>query len=440
MKKDKIDYKREIIAGITTFLSMGYIIIVNPLILSNAGMPMGALVTSTCITAGIATIMMGVVTNTPLALASGMGTNAFFAFSLVKGMNIPWEVALAAVFVEGIIFIILSLSKIRENIINAIPMNLKYSISVGIGFFIAFIGLVNSNIIVKNEATLIGIGNFMDLQVLITLLGFVLICVFEMKGVRGSILLSICVITLISWGYCLFDKESAMSIGLKLPDGFLRYESFFPIFNKLNFSYILNENLWNFLFIVFILLFNDIFDTVGTLVGVATKGNMIDSDGNVRNAGKILLVDAIATTFGAVMGVSTVTTYIESSTGVASGGRTGVTSIMTGILFVLSIFFAPLFIAVPTSAISATLIYVGFLMCKEIKNIDFTNMKEAIPSFLILLLIPLTYNIASGIGIGITFYVIMSLLYNFFRKEYVSVSPIIIVLSCVFVLKLLLSS
>ncbi|WP_040236892.1 NCS2 family permease [Borrelia crocidurae] len=440
MKKDKIDYKREIIAGITTFLSMAYIIVVNPYILSHAGMPIGALVTATCLTAGFATIFMGFYTNTPLALASGMGINAFFAFSVVKGMNIPWEIALGAVFIEGIIFVVLSLSGMREEIVNAIPGNLRCAITVGIGLFIAFIGFVNSEIIVRNESTLIGIGNFMDLQVLITLLGFVLICVFEMKGVRGSILLSICMTTLIAWCYALFDRNAALNMGIRLPDGFLRYESVAPIFNKLSFAYVLGKNFWSFCFIVFILLFNDLFDTIGTLVGVASKGNLVDSQGKIRNANKILLVDAVATTFGALLGVSPVTTYIESSTGIAEGGKTGFTSVVTGTLFILSVFFAPLFIAVPTGATSAALIYVGFFMCKEIKNIDFSDMREAIPSFLILFLIPLTYSIAVGIGIGIIFYVIISVLYGFFRKEYVSVSPIIIVLSCVFVLKLLLSS
>lgn len=439
IKNNSLDYKTEIIAGLTTFLSMAYIIVVNPYILSSTGMPLGALVTATCLTAGFATIFMGVFTNTPLALASGMGINAFFAFSVVKGMNIPWEVALGAVFVEGIIFIILSLSRARESIVNAMPVNLRCAITVGIGLFIAFIGFVNSEIIVRNEATLIGLGNIINLKVFLTLLGIIAIFIFELKTIRGSILLSICITTLMAWCYALFDREAALSIGIRLPDGVLRYESISPIFNKLNFSYILGENFWNFVFIVFILLFNDLFDTVGTLVGVASKGDLTDNTGKIRNASKILLVDAISTTFGAIMGVSPVTTYVESSTGIAEGGRTGFTSVVTGILFLLAVFFAPLFIAVPASATSAALIYVGFFMCKEIKNIDFSNMREAMPSFLILFLIPLTYSIASGIGIGIIFYVIINVLHSLFTKESIKIAPTILLLFCIFILKLVFS-
>ncbi|AHH09015.1 NCS2 family permease (plasmid) [Borrelia anserina] len=439
IRDNSIDYKTEIVAGFTTFLSMAYIIVVNPYILSHAGMPVGALVTATCLTAGFATIFMGVFANIPLALASGMGINAFFAFSVVKGMNIPWEVALGAVFIEGIIFIILSLLGVRENIVNAIPINLRCAITVGIGLFIAFIGFVNSEIIVRDDSTLIGLGNLINLKVFLTLLGIISILIFELKMVRGSILLSICITTLIAWCYAFFDREAALSVGIKLPDAFLRYDSIAPIFNKLSFSYVLGENFWNFAFIVIVLLFNDLFDTVGTLVGVASKGDLVDKEGRIRDADKVFLVDAISTTFGAIMGVSPVTTYIESSTGIVEGGKTGLTSVVTGILFLLAVFFAPLFVAVPSSATSAALIYVGFFMCKEIGNIDFSNVREAIPSFLILFLIPLSYSIASGIGIGIIFYVIISVLYNFVTKDSVKISPAILLLFWIFILKLIFS-
>ncbi|AHH07195.1 Guanine-hypoxanthine permease (plasmid) [Borrelia crocidurae DOU] len=420
-------------------MSMAYIIAVNPAILSNAGMPLGALVTATCITAGLSSILMGFFANMPLSLASGMVINAFFAFSVVKGMNIPWEVALAAVFVEGIIFIVLSVSKMRESIINALPINLKYSISVGIGYFITFIGFVNIGILIKNEATLVSLGNLMNLKVFLTFIGIILICIFELKKIRGSILLSMCITTIIAWAYALLDKERALELGFLLPDGFLRYESVSPIFNKMNFDYLFNEHIWTFVWIVFILLFNDLFDTVGTLIGVATKGNMIDNTGKVRNATKVLLVDAIATTFGAVMGVSTVTTYIESSTGISEGGRTGLTAVVTGILFILSIFFSPLFIAVPSSATSAALIYVGFLMCSGIRKIDFSNTKESFPSFLILFLIPLTYSISTGIGIGIIVYVFLNIFYSCFKGERIKISLVMLILSCIFILKLVFS-
>ena len=439
IKNNSLDYKTEIIAGITTFLSMAYIIVVNSYVLSSTGMPLGALVTATCLTAGCATIFMGIFTNTPLALASGMGINVFFAFSIVKGMNIPWEVALGAVFVEGVIFILLSLLKIHEEIVNAIPVNLRYAITVGVGLFITFIGFVNSEIIVKNNATLIGLGNLINLKVFLTLLGIVFILVFEFKMIRGSILLSICVTTLVAWSYALFNREAAMRLGIRLPDGILRYESVGPIFNKLSFTNMLGKNFWNFTFIVVVLLFNDLFDTIGTLLGVASKGDLLDDNGRIRDVNKILLVDAIATTFGAIMGVSPVTTYVESSTGIAEGGKTGFTSIVTGTLFILSVFFAPLFIAIPSSATSAALIYVGFFMCKEIKNIDFSNMIESLPSFLILFLIPLSYSISSGIGIGIILYVIIVLLHNFITKKQLKISPVMIFLFCIFILKLIFS-
>ncbi len=278
-KNNTIDYKKEVIAGITTFLSMAYIIAVNPAILSSTGMPIGALVTATCLTAAFSSILMGLYTNTPIALAPGMGLNAFFAFSVVIGMNIPWQVALAAVFVEGLIFIVLSLSRARESIVNSIPVNLKYSITVGIGLFIAFIGFVNGGIVIKNDATLVGIGSFVDLKVLFTFLGLFFIVIFEQLNVRGSILWAICSVTAISWIYAIFNPESAVAAGIRFPDGILRFESIKPIFNQLDFSYILSEHFWSFITIVLILLFNDLFDTLGTLIAVAAKGNMLDKNG-----------------------------------------------------------------------------------------------------------------------------------------------------------------
>ncbi|QMU99626.1 NCS2 family permease (plasmid) [Borrelia sp. A-FGy1] len=436
-KNNTINYKQEIYAGITTFLSMAYIIAVNPAILSNTGMPSGALVTATCFISAFSTILMGVYANTPLALSCGMGLNAFFAFSIVIGMNIPWQVALSAVFIEGILFIILSLTKIKESIINSIPMNLKYATSVGIGLFIAFIGFVNSGIIIKNEVTLIGLGQFNNIKVYITFIGLFSIIFLAHYKIRGSILYSIIITTAIAWSYALFYEERAKAEGIYLPDGVLRYESITPIFNKLDFSYITKDKIWSFVFIVLILLFNDLFDTVGTIIGVAKEGNMLDDKGTIHNAGKILLVDAISTTAGALLGVSTVTTYIESSTGIAEGGKTGFTSIVTGILFLISIFFAPLFVAVPSSATAPTLIYVGFLMFKGIKNIDLTNTTETIPSFLTLILIPLSYSIGSGLSIGIVSYVIIKIIYDLIIGEVPKISPLIIILAFIFIIKLI---
>ncbi|AJA90666.1 guanine permease (plasmid) [Borreliella chilensis] len=434
-KNNTIDYKKEIIAGITTFLSMSYIIAVNPAILSNTGMPIGALVTATCLTASFSTILMGVYTNTPLALASGMSLNAFFAFSLVIGMNIPWQVALAAVFIEGLIFILLSFLRIREQIINSIPVNLKYSISVGIGLFIAFIGFVNGGIIIKNDATLVGIGSFINLKVLFTFLGLFFIAIFEQLRVKGSILWAISIVTLTAWIYAIFNLENAKTIGINLPNGIIKFESIRPIFNQLDFSYVVSEHFWTFISVVFILLLNDLFDTIGILISVTTKGGMLDKNGKIPNAKKILLVDGIATTFGAIMGVSTITTYIESFTGIEEGGKTGFTSIVTGVLFLFAVFFAPLFIAVPASATAAALIYVGFSMCREIIKIDFSNIRENISSFLVFFLIPLTYSISSGFFVGAVFYVLVNLSFNLFSKEKIKISPIMIILCLIFIIK-----
>ncbi|WP_215538792.1 NCS2 family permease [Borreliella bavariensis] len=434
-KNSDINYKKEIFAGITTFLSMSYIIAVNPAILSNTGMPIGALVTATCLTAAFSTILMGLYTNTPLALASGMSLNAFFAFSVVIGMNIPWQVALAAVFVEGLIFIILSFLRVREQIINSIPVNLKYSITVGIGLFIAFIGFVNGGIIIKNDATLVGIGSFIDLKVLFTFLGLFFIVIFEQLNVRGSIIWAIIIVTLTAWMYAIFNLEGAKSIGIHLPNGVLKFESIGPIFNQLDFSYVLSEHFWTFISIVFIFLFNDLFDTVGILISVTTKGGMLDKNGKIPNAKKILLVDGIATAFGAIMGVSTVTTYIESFTGIAEGGKTGLASIVTGLLFLFAVFFAPLFIAVPASATAAALIYVGFSMCRELIKIDFYNIRENISSFLIFFLIPLTYSISSGFFVGAIFYILVNLAFNLFSKEKIKISPTMLILCLIFIIK-----
>nr|WKT13923.1 NCS2 family permease [Borrelia sp. BU AG58] len=435
-RSNTIDYKQEVYAGITTFLSMAYIIAVNPSILSNTGMPIGALVTATCLISAFSTILMGLYTNTPLALSCGMGINAFFAFSVVIEMNIPWQVALSAVFVEGIIFIFLSLTGIKESIINSIPVNLKYAITVGTGLFIAFIGFINSGIIIKNDATLVGLGQFNNVKVCVTFIGLFLLIFLCSKKIRRNILWSIIITTAIAWSYALLYEEDARASGITLPDGVIRYESIAPIFNKLDFSYMMGDKIWSFIFIVLILLFNDLFDTVGTMIGVAREGNMLDEKGNIPNAGRILLVDAIATTAGAIMGVSTVTTYVESSTGIAEGGKTGITSIVTGLLFLVSVLFAPLFVAIPASATAPALIYVGFLMFKGIKNIDFSNTTETIPSFLTLLLIPLSYSIGSGLSIGIVSYTIVSITYDLISGKMPKIPLLTIFLTFIFIIKL----
>ena len=319
-----VDFRKEIIAGITTFLTMAYIIAVNPNILGDTGMDKGALVTATCLAAGFATILMGAFANLPFALASGMGLNAFFAYTVVLKDQIPWQVALTAVFLEGIIFILMSAFKMREAVVKAIPMNMKFAVTAGIGLFIAFIGLTGGGLVVKNDSTLVSIGDFTSPTVLVALLGILIIAVLDKRNVKGAILIGIVASTVAAWIYAMFNPEYAASLGIYLPEGIIKFESIAPIAGQLRLDYLLNpQAIWPIITIVFTFLFVDFFDTIGTLVGVSSRAGMLDEEGNVPNAGKALMVDAIGTTAGALMGVSTVTTFVESSTGVAAGGRTG---------------------------------------------------------------------------------------------------------------------
>lgn len=440
LSNKNVDFKKEIIAGVTTFLTMAYIVAVNPSILSATGMPQGALVTATCLAAGLTTILMGIFANLPFALASGMGLNAYFAFSVVIGKGITWEVALSAVFVEGIIFILLSLFKVREAVVKAIPKNMKHAVTAGIGLFIAFIGLLGANIVVPNADTTVALGDFTVPTVIIALVGLIIIAVLDKKGVKASILYGIIVSTLLAWGYAMFDTSYAAALGIYLPEGIFKFESIAPIAGKIDFEYMFHsETMWTFITIVFTFLFVDFFDTIGTLVGVSSRAGMIDKDGNVPNVGKALLVDAIGTTAGACLGVSTVTTYVESSTGVAAGGRTGWTSVTTGILFLVAMFFSPIFIAIPSCATAPALIYVGYLMLGSVKEIDFNDVTEGVPAFLTIAMMPLTYSIGDGLTIGVLAYVIINILYNIFfakKGEKKQVSWVMIALGIIFILKL----
>lgn len=441
LENKNVDFKREIIAGFTTFLTMAYIIAVNPNILSATGMDQGALVTATCLAAAFSTILMGVFANLPFALASGMGLNAYFAFSVVIGKGISWEIALTAVFVEGIIFILMSLFKIREAVVNAIPMNMKYAVTAGIGLFIAFIGLTGSNIVVANKDTFLALGDFNNPTVLIALIGVTVIAILDKKGVKGSILYGILISTIIAWGYALFNREYAASLGIFLPNGLIKFESIAPIAGKLDFGYIMNQNnIGTFITIVCTFLFVDFFDTIGTLVGVSSRAGMLDEKGNIPNAGKALMVDAIGTTAGAVMGVSTVTTFVESSTGVLAGGRTGWTSVTTGLLFLVSMFFSPIFIAIPSCATAPALMYVGYLMLGACKNIEFEEITEGFPAFITIIAMPLTYSIGDGLTLGVLSYVFINVLYNVFfikdKKNKKKVSIVMIALAVIFLFKL----
>lgn len=441
IKENGTDVRKEIIAGITTFLAMAYIIAVNPNFLEIAGMPKGAVLTATCLTAGLTTILMGVYANLPFALASGMGLNAFFAFSVCKGMGIDYRVALTAVFFEGIIFIVLSLTNVREAVVNAIPTTLKLAVTAGIGLFIAFIGFVNSGIVIKDEATLVKLGNFTTPPVIIALIGIVVIVVLSKKNVKGALLWGIIASTAVAWIYAFVNPKLAAEVyHIYLPDGVFRFESIKPIVFKLDFSYLKDsQKIWSFITIMLTFLFVDFFDTVGTLVGVASKVGMIDEEGKVKNAGKALLVDAVGTTFGALMGTSTVTTYVESSAGVAEGGRTGLASVVTGILFLIAMFFSPLFIAIPGCATAPALIIVGFFMIENVVKVDFTDFTEGVPAFLTIALMPLTYSIGDGLTIGILSYAILNLVNNLFSKEdnKKKMSPIIYILAILFIIKLI---
>lgn len=440
LPENKSEYKREIIAGTTSFLAMAYIIAVNPSILSATGMPAGAVVTATCLSAAIACIFMGIYAKLPFGLAPGMGLNAFFAFSVVIGIGISWKVALSAVFVEGIVFIILSLFKIREAVVDAIPINLKYAVTAGIGLFIAFIGFNGAGIVIANPNTMVSMGQIISPKVIIAMIGLCIIVILEKKNSKGSMLVGIVVSTLLSWGYALINTESAASMGIYLPNGVFKFESVSPIMGQVDFSYLTSpQHIFNFITIVLTFLFVDFFDTVGTLIGVASRANMLDKKGRVPNAGKALMVDALGTTIGALLGTSTVTAYVESATGVEEGGKTGLTAITIGILFLIAMLFSPIFVSVPACATAPALIYVGYLMLSSVLKIDFSDITEAVPAFLIIALMPLTYSIGDGLTIGVLAYVILNLLHNILvkeKKDKKELSVVMIILALVFVFKL----
>lgn len=435
----RTNLKTELLAGLTTFLTMAYIIAINPSILSETGMDAGALVTGTCLAAALGCFLMGCIANLPFGLASGMGLNAFFAYSVVLAYDIPWQVALTAVFVEGIIFILLTACKVREAVVNAIPLNMKLAVTGGIGLFIAFLGLINGSIVTADESTLVSLNHF-TLPAIICCLGVVIIAALDKRGVRGAILIGIAICSLAAWGYALIAPEAAAALGITLPEGVIKFESVAPIAGKIDFSYLLHPaQLSNFIVIMLTFLFVDFFDTVGTLVGVCSKAKMLDENGNVPNAGRALMADALATTAGACLGVSTVTTYVESSTGVSVGGRTGYTAITVGVLFLAAMFFSPVFVAIPGCATAPALIYVGYLMLSAVKEIDFANITEGLPAFVTILAMPLTYSIGDGLTLGVLSYVALNLLYNIMAptEKRKKVSIVMIVLAVLFILKLI---
>ena len=421
MEEHNTDTKTEVMAGITTFMTMAYILVVNPSILSQTGMDQGAVFVATALSAAIATFFMGIMANYPIALAPGMGLNVFFANTIVLQMGYSWQFALMAVFIEGIIFILLTVTNLREKIIECIPMNLKYAVTAGVGLFIAYIGLKNASIIVDG-----GLGNMHDPLVILTLFGLAVTGVLVAKNKKGALLISIVLISIIGMALKLVD----------LPGGIMSFDipSLKPVFLQA-FSVDKSEIFsLNMVIVVFTLLFVDLFDTVGCLVGVAEKGNLLDENGNIPKAKEAMLADAIGTTTGALLGTSTVTSFIESASGIGEGGRTGLTAITTGILFILSLLFAPLFVAIPTQATSAVLVIVGVMMAGSLNKIDFDDFTNAIPAFITFVFMPLTNSIGDGIIFGILSYTILKLYTN--KKDEVNVSMII--LSILFIIKFIL--
>ena len=442
LSANNTNVKREIVAGVTTFMTMAYILAVNPSILSAAGMDPTAVLLATALASFLATICMAFMANMPFALSAGMGLNAYMAYTVVLGMGYTWQVALLAVFVEGIIFIILSLTNVREAIFNAIPLPLKRAVSVGIGLFIAFIGLQNAGICVDGS-TLVELTDFTanfssaGISALLAILGLLLTAILYIKQVRGAILVGI----LGTWGLGMLCQLA----GLYVPDAEAGFYSLYPTLGMTDFSALGNTlgqcfmvdwsgvSLVNFIVVVFAFLFVDVFDTLGTVIGIATKVDMLDENGRLPAIKPVLLADAIGTTAGAVLGTSTITTFVESASGVAAGGRTGLTALVTGILFLASTLLAPIFIAIPSFATAPALILVGFLMFSSITEIQFDdgNLISAIPAYLCILAMPLFYSISEGIAWGIMSYVILHVVCGKAQK----VTPLMYVLTVLFILK-----
>ena len=446
LKENHTDVKTEVMAGITTFMTMAYILAVNPNILSASGMDRGSVFTATALSAFIATCLMALLSNYPFVLAPGMGLNAYFTYTVVLGMGYTWQQALAAVFAEGIIFILLSLTNVREAIFNSIPMNLKHAVSVGIGLFIAFIGLQNAKIVVGNDSTLVSIFSFKSsvaegtfssqgITVLLALIGILVTAVLLAKDVKGSILWGI-LITWVLGIICqlthLYVPNADIGYYSLLPDfsNGISVPSMAPTFMKMDFSIVFSLD---FVVIMFAFLFVDMFDTLGTLIGVASKADMLDKDGKLPKIKGALLSDAVGTTVGAVCGTSTVTTFVESASGVAEGGRTGLTSIVAGILFALSLLLSPSFLAIPSFATAPALIVVGYLMLTSVTKIDFSDMTEAIPCFIAIIAMPFMYSISEGISMGVISYVVINLITGKAKEKKISV--LMYVLAILFVLK-----
>lgn len=445
LKEHNTDVKTECIAGITTFMTMAYILAVNPGILGDAGMDTGAVFTATALASAIASFLMALMANLPFVLSAGMGLNAYFAYTVCGNMGYSWQVALAAVFVEGIIFILLSLTNVREAIFNAIPQTLKIAVSVGIGLFITFIGLQNAHIVV-DSSTLVGLFSFSGsvkagtfnsegITVLLALIGILITAILVIKQIKGNILIGI----FITWILGIICQL----IGLYVPNPDAGFYSLIPtaLFSmpasvvptamKMSFDGI---QILEFAVVVFAFLFVDMFDTLGTLIGCASKADMLDEDGKLPGIKGALLSDAVGTTVGAMLGTSTITTFVESSSGIAEGGRTGLTSIVSGLLFLLALFLSPIFLTIPSFATAPALVIVGFLMIQQVTKIKFDDLPEAIPAFITIFAMPFMYSISEGIALGVISYVVINLVVGKAKK----VTPLMYILAVLFILKYIL--
>ena len=444
LKQNNTSVKTEVIAGLTTFMTMAYILAVNPSILSASGMNPEAILIATCLASFIGTMCMAFFANLPFALSAGLGLNAYFAYTVCGEMKYSWQIALFAVFVEGIIFIILSLTNVREAIFDAIPFNLKKAVSVGIGLFIAFIGLQNAGLVQNSDSTLVTITDFTQnfhtagITALLAVIGVFITAILYIKRVKGSILIGIVstwILGIISELVGLYVPNAKEGVYSVIPTNFVSFDfsalgkTFGQCFN-LDFKAV---GLVNFIIVVFAFLFVDLFDTLGTIIGVSTKAGMLDEDGKLPKIKPALLSDAIATSAGAILGTSTTTTFVESSAGVAEGGRTGLTAVVTGLLFLVAVIFSPLFVTIPSFATAPALIMVGFLMFGAITDIKFTddNLTEAIPAYLCVIAMPLFYSISEGISVGIISYVLINLVCGKGKK----VKPLLYVLAVLFILK-----
>ncbi|MGL5313163.1 MAG: NCS2 family permease [Peptostreptococcaceae bacterium] len=422
LTENNTNVKTEVIAGITTFMTMAYILVVNANILADAGMDKGAVFAATAIAAFLGSCVMGLLANYPIALAPGMGLNAFFAYTVVLGMGYSWQFALCAVLIEGIIFILLTVTNVREKIIDCIPSVLKHAVTAGIGLFIAFIGLSNAGIVVGGGGTILSLGNLTDPLVVLTLVGLLLAGVLLAKNVKGAFLIGMIVISAIGMvGGLVALPQGIVSAAPSLKPVFLQALSV-PV-----------EQIFSLdmLIVVFTFLFVDLFDTVGCLVGVASKADMLDENGKLPRAKQALFADAIGTTAGALLGTSTVTAYVESAAGIGEGGRTGLTAVTTGFMFLLALFFAPIFTAIPTQATAPVLILVGVMMASSLTKIDFSDFTNSIPAFLTVAMMPLAYSIADGIIFGIISFTVLKLATN--KKEDMNIS--LVILSLLFICK-----